>query len=261
VIWIGNNYQGDISAWYQTSILPYLQAGGNLLLMTRRGQDFIDEDMRDYLGITWAENTTNTIVNCIADYPGLLSLGFTDVQSIIAVFGTEFTGEESRLLFKETSSFSEERALGVWKKPVSGGTYRPQGGQFVFISGRPYRYTLNELRHNSEFILENFFQESKTLDFDKLMKGKTPKFYALHQNYPNPFNPMTAIGYQLPAVSDVELSIYNLLGQKIAILVSKRQDTGEYIVEWNASELSNGIYYYRLKTREFQDVKKMILLK
>jgi len=261
VIWIGNNYQGDISAWYQTSIFPYLQAGGNLLLMTRRGKDFIDEDLRDYLGLVWAENPTNTIGNCVSEYPGLLSMWFTDVQSINAVFDTIFTGEESRLLFSETSSFSVERGLGIWKNPVTGGTHRPQGGQFVFISGRPYRYTLNELRHNSEFILENFFHETKTLDIDDLVKAKALKLYILHQNYPNPFNPKTIINYELSITNDVDLSIYNVLGQKVVTLVAEKQIAGQHSIRWNASGLPNGIYYYRIKAGNFQNVKKMILLK
>jgi hypothetical protein len=90
---------------------------------------------------------------------------------------------------------------------------------------------------------------------------QTPSAYNLNQNYPNPFNPTTAIGYRLSAVSDVELSIYNLLGQKIAILVNERQQAGDHQVEWDASGFATGIYYYRIEAGEFQDVKKMILLR
>jgi hypothetical protein len=83
----------------------------------------------------------------------------------------------------------------------------------------------------------------------------------LFQNYPNPFNPKTAIGYRLSAVSDVELSIYNLLGQKIKTLVSERQPAGEYQIEWNAVNLASGVYYYQLIAGEFRSVKKMILMR
>jgi len=95
-----------------------------------------------------------------------------------------------------------------------------------------------------------------------------PNKFSLSQNYPNPFNPTTAIGYQLPAVSNVEISVYNLLGQKIATLVKQKQRAGYHQVEWEASGFSSGIYYYRIevedparRTGEFQDVKKMILIK
>jgi hypothetical protein len=93
-------------------------------------------------------------------------------------------------------------------------------------------------------------------------KDKTlPTAFALHNNYPNPFNPRTVIRWQLAGGSDVELSVYNLLGQKIATLVSERQNAGYHQVEWDASGFASGIFYYRIQTGEFQDVKKMVLLR
>jgi C-terminal processing protease CtpA/Prc len=90
----------------------------------------------------------------------------------------------------------------------------------------------------------------------------------LHQNYPNPFNPKTIINYELPITKYVELSIYNLLGQKVATLVSQKQKAGSHQVEWDASGFGSGVYYYRIevvdparRTSEFVDVKKMILIK
>lgn len=89
-----------------------------------------------------------------------------------------------------------------------------------------------------------------------------PEKFLLSQNYPNPFNPTTTISYQLPASGYVELSIYNVLGQKVATLVSEKQPTGIYKVEWNASGYSSGLYFYRMKTdKGFAQSQKMILLK
>jgi hypothetical protein len=85
--------------------------------------------------------------------------------------------------------------------------------------------------------------------------------YTLSQNYPNPFNPNTMINYQLPMASDVELSVFNLLGQKVAILASGRQEAGLHQVEWDASGFATGIYYYQLRAGKYQEVKKMILTK
>jgi L-ascorbate metabolism protein UlaG (beta-lactamase superfamily) len=84
--------------------------------------------------------------------------------------------------------------------------------------------------------------------------------YQLFQNHPNPFNPTTKINYELPIANDVDLNIYNNLGQKVATLVSDRQPAGRYSVEWDASEFASGVYYYRIQAGEFQEVKKMILL-
>jgi hypothetical protein len=85
--------------------------------------------------------------------------------------------------------------------------------------------------------------------------------FSLSQNYPNPFNPNTMINYQLPMSSAVELSIYNLLGQRVATLVNERKSAGHHKVEWDASGYSSGIYYYQFKAGEYQDLKKMILIK
>jgi hypothetical protein len=93
------------------------------------------------------------------------------------------------------------------------------------------------------------------------VRSLLPKEYALDQNYPNPFNPSTMINYQLPKTSDVELSIYNLLGQKVVTLVSERMEAGYHQVEWDASGLSSGVYFYRITAGEFVQVKKMILVR
>jgi hypothetical protein len=90
---------------------------------------------------------------------------------------------------------------------------------------------------------------------------KIPARFSLSQNYPNPFNPKTIINYELQITNDVELSVYNLIGQKVTTLVSEKQRAGHHQAEWDASGFASGIYYYRIKAGEFQDVKKMILLR
>jgi len=85
--------------------------------------------------------------------------------------------------------------------------------------------------------------------------------FHLYNNYPNPFNPKTTINYQLLKITDVDLSIYNSLGQKVSTLVTEKQDAGHHQVEWNASSFSSGVYYYRIEAGEFQYIKKMVLLK
>jgi aminopeptidase N len=88
-----------------------------------------------------------------------------------------------------------------------------------------------------------------------------PKEFLLNQNYPNPFNPITVISYQLPVSGNVELSIYSILGEKVVTLLSKSQNSGNYDVEWDAAGFASGVYYYKIQAGEFQDVKKMILLR
>lgn len=88
-----------------------------------------------------------------------------------------------------------------------------------------------------------------------------PDSYLLKQNYPNPFNPITIINWQLPESKFVALKIYDVLGNEIASLINEEKPAGNFEVEFNASALSSGIYYYKLVAGDFVDVKKMILLK
>jgi len=85
--------------------------------------------------------------------------------------------------------------------------------------------------------------------------------FDLYQNYPNPFNPKTIIKYELPITNDVQLSIYNLIGQKVATLVSEKQDAGFHQVEWDASDFPSGVYYYAITTIDDLQVKKMVILR
>lgn len=93
-----------------------------------------------------------------------------------------------------------------------------------------------------------------------------PKEYSLFQNYPNPFNPSTTIKYQIPKnekreTSNVKLVVYDILGREIAKLVNQNQKSGFYMVEFEGSDLSNGIYFYKLQYGNYKKVKKMILMK
>ena len=89
-----------------------------------------------------------------------------------------------------------------------------------------------------------------------------PEHFSLLPNRPNPFNPVTEIVYGLPGPSYVRLTIYNLLGQQIVRLVDTEQAAGYHSVRWDASEMSGGIYLYRLEVAgQFEETKRMLLLK
>lgn len=93
------------------------------------------------------------------------------------------------------------------------------------------------------------------------LNQNTPRQFILDQNYPNPFNPKTVIGYSLPATCEVELSIYNILGQKVVTMVNKQQTAGNYKVNFDASNLSSGIYIYNLHGDGVDISRKMIVMK
>ena len=81
------------------------------------------------------------------------------------------------------------------------------------------------------------------------------------QNYPNPFNPTTTIAYSIPVSADVELAVYNILGQRVATLVSGFQVSGSYQVNFDATQLASGTYLYRIKAGNHVSVKRMVLVK
>jgi hypothetical protein len=88
-----------------------------------------------------------------------------------------------------------------------------------------------------------------------------PQDYILAQNYPNPFNPTTDISFALPTASHVTLTIYNMLGQQVAVLADGTYGAGQHTVTWDASDQASGIYLYRLTTGETTTARKMLLLK
>ena len=85
--------------------------------------------------------------------------------------------------------------------------------------------------------------------------------YALYQNYPNPFNPSTTISFSIPKAGHTSLIVYDLLGRTVETLVNKQLTAGNYHTSWNAGALPSGVYFYRLTSGEFSDVKKTVLLK
>jgi hypothetical protein len=86
------------------------------------------------------------------------------------------------------------------------------------------------------------------------------EFY-LGQNYPNPFNPITSINYSVPKTSYISLVVYDVLGREIKTLVNEEKLPGSYSVQFNGSSLSSGIYFYAMRTKNFNAIKKLILLK
>jgi hypothetical protein len=88
-----------------------------------------------------------------------------------------------------------------------------------------------------------------------------PNVFSLSQNYPNPFNPVTKINFAIPRNSFVTLKVYDMLGKEIANLVNGNKVAGYYTIDFSGTDLSTGVYYYRLESEGFVDVKKMILIK
>jgi len=98
-------------------------------------------------------------------------------------------------------------------------------------------------------------------DVDERPVSVVPDDFVIYANYPNPFNPTTTIRYGIPHTSHVTLSVYNMLGQEISVLVDDEETGGMYEVRWDASDMPSGIYFYRIQAGSWQKVRRMILMR
>jgi hypothetical protein len=88
-----------------------------------------------------------------------------------------------------------------------------------------------------------------------------PNYYFLNQNYPNPFNPVTNIKFGIPESGDVRLVVYDILGREVKTLMNEFKNPGTYEVQFDATELASGIYFYSLQTQRGIETKKMLMIK
>ena len=134
----------------------------------------------------------------------------------------------------------------------AGTTTEAQSYSFVdaSASGRVF-YRLKQVDFDGQFEYSNIIE----------VNAGVPQTFALEQNYPNPFNPSTAISYQLPVAGNVSLKVFDMLGKEVATLVNARQEAGAYTVNFNANNLSSGVYFYRLQAGNFVQTRKMMLVK
>ena len=105
------------------------------------------------------------------------------------------------------------------------------------------------------------YKEGGVVSVKEMPSKIIPKAFTLFQNYPNPFNPSTSISFNLPSRSYVSLKVFDILGREVATLVSEMLFAGEHSRQWNASNMSSGIYFYRMQAGSFVETKKLVLLR
>jgi hypothetical protein len=119
------------------------------------------------------------------------------------------------------------------------------------LNSGSYTYRLKQVDFDGTFEYSNIVE----------VNVSTPEVFALGQNYPNPFNPSTTINFRLAVDSKVNLKVFDVLGNEVATLVNEGKPAGSYEVEFNASSLPSGVYFYKLQTANYSAVKKMVLTK
>ncbi|MCO6474837.1 MAG: agmatine deiminase family protein [Melioribacteraceae bacterium] len=171
------------------------------------------------------------------------------------------TTESNNMGFEIERSTNKQNWIVVGFKEGNGTTSESTNYQFndptSNINSNKLFYQLKQIDYNGRFKYSNVVEVLLT-----------PTKFLLSQNYPNPFNPTTKIKFTIPSVEDAKfastttkLVVYDILGREVATLVNKRLQPGEYEVEFNAENLSSGVYYYRLGTGSFSQTKKMVLMR
>ena len=125
--------------------------------------------------------------------------------------------------------------------------------------GEDYLDSITKLRETAVQTHQYFGNEIPTNI--KNTNLKSPVDFRLFQNFPNPFNPSTRIEFTMPITEYVLIEVYNIIGQKVRTLIDQKMQAGNHAVEFNAPNLASGIYFYQIQAGQFQDVKKMILIK
>jgi hypothetical protein len=95
----------------------------------------------------------------------------------------------------------------------------------------------------------------------EMASSRNPATFSLGQNYPNPFNPSTAMRYEVPSTSHVTLTVFDMLGREVSVLVNDRREAGVYQVKFDGSNLASGMYFYRLRAGSFVATKRLLLLR
>ncbi len=187
---------------------------------------------------------------------------------IIPVELTSFTAQiSSRVVTLNWTTATELNNHGFEIQRMIDGNWTVVGfkeGSGTSSEQRSYTFSDNVSQLNTK----NISYRLKQVDFngegnysDIVEVTLLPVKYSLEQNYPNPFNPSTMISFSIPEKENVRIDVYNLLGQKVASVLNKEMDAGNYNLTFEAGNLSAGIYFYTLKAGNFVNTKKMMLLK
>jgi len=167
---------------------------------------------------------------------------------------TELNNSGFNIEKRQTSDVKQNRS---WKEisfvPGHGTTTEQQQYSFIdeSVSSGKYQYRLKQIDYDGTFEYSDIVEVEVGL----------PNEFRLEQNYPNPFNPSTTIKYNIIEEGFVSIKIYNTLGSEVAALVEEVKPAGSYIANFNASDLSSGVYFYQLKVGKFVQTKKMLMLK
>ncbi len=259
IVWFtGDATVNVLSQVEQDSLALFLDNGGKLFLT----------------GANIAQDLNNQGSNFLTDYLKVsfdgtaIGAPLINPEASNSVFGnlSPFTAQQaSRDVVTPLTGSNAEVAFRYVNNAVAGVTIANSNGSRVVFTGFGWE-AISNTSAREELMTDVLDWFNVLTGIDDPVTDTRPGTFQLFQNYPNPFNPSTAISYQLPANSNVQLEIYNLLGQKVRTLVNQQQAAGNYTVRWDGrndfgQHVSSGVYLYRLVTGQFSQVRKMVLLR
>ncbi len=179
--------------------------------------------------------------------------GADDVDELVVEWSTSERAETYNLQLSEDEDFDE---LVVDEEGLEDNEF-----EIDELDGNTTYYWRIEAHNSSGGSGWSDVLSFSTAEVVSAEKESTPDEFALKENYPNPFNPDTQISYTVPEQSEVQLEVYNVLGEHVTTLVNEQQSPGRYEVTFDASNLSSGTYIYRIEAGDFTETKQMMLVK
>ncbi|MCB9259646.1 MAG: T9SS type A sorting domain-containing protein [Ignavibacteriales bacterium] len=256
VIWIEDHHLGGTLTEMGDQIIDYINQGGNFLLTTSHSADFFNENLMNYCGVSrFSPNSTVNGISAID--PNLFDQTVSSVNTLIQ-FARLNDSSSAVPIFTRIGSESWIAGFTFHKGDGAGG--------FIYLGGSPQLFDVTSTTQNYNYIIENWLRFDPVVNINDNNNHKLTSNFRLDQNYPNPFNPNTIISYTIPQIGDlseinVKLKIYDVLGKQVKVLVNQVKKPGNYEVDFNATNLTSGVYYYQLSAGEYLQTKKMILLK
>lgn len=216
--------------------------------------------------ISWSQSNTMYVNNNVFNvnfkiFPVTGNGGSGFISGGVFVAPPNVTGLQDAIVY--AMSGNEFKGFSVSR---SGGPYDVNNlaqGNYRMICDR-FGYWQNEKNivlgsFNPDTV--NFYMTGINVIGIEPVAGVIPKSFGVSQNYPNPFNPVTKINFDVPKNSPVKISVFDMLGREIEVIVNTQLTAGRYNVEWNAVNYSSGIYFYRISASDFTETRKMILVK
>lgn len=259
------------STFFVDTLYGWLVHDSNIYKTNNGGDDWIlqnsgtDQELWDLFFIDqnagWAVGNNGTILHTINGGLPVELVSFSAIVEVTNVTlswitATELNNSGFEIQKKKSLEKNDWEEIGFIEG--NGTTIKTKYYSFIDedVSNGKYQYRLKQIDYDGSFEYSEIIEVEVRLPFD----------FSLAQNYPNPFNPSTKIKFTIPYVEtghapSVLLKVYDVLGNEVVTLVNEDKPAGEYEVEFDATALTSGIYFYRLKAGSFIETKKMILIK